>query len=310
MTVFCPSCGKPNTEQASHCVACGYKLDKPRPAGRFKGTMMMSGTQKPAPTTPAATTPGDAATDPAAERDAETTNGEAAAPAPAPTSDLAYQKTMAMHSDDLKGPAPGIPESSLDAAAAFGATDSGPTASAGEVSTGEQVSSAHPEPAPVAGPPARPSDPTTGAGAAGLHEAPAPAAGNKKPNPILLVALGCGGLSILGCCLGSLALIPLLYSNDFALLDEENAKDEPTPGPDEEVCARAARCCEAYVRTVSEETPGVDVDVASTCAAVRNLAGLAGADSGCRRSMETWRRTLEELSRPVPNECESTAAVP
>ncbi|MGE3633501.1 MAG: zinc-ribbon domain-containing protein, partial [Sandaracinaceae bacterium] len=26
MTVFCPNCGKPNTDTASQCVACGTEL--------------------------------------------------------------------------------------------------------------------------------------------------------------------------------------------------------------------------------------------------------------------------------------------
>ena len=47
MTVFCPSCGKPNMDSATQCVACGTAL-KPKTAGsKFKGTMMMTGVAPP-----------------------------------------------------------------------------------------------------------------------------------------------------------------------------------------------------------------------------------------------------------------------
>ncbi|MEQ9650062.1 MAG: zinc-ribbon domain-containing protein, partial [Sandaracinaceae bacterium] len=46
MTVFCPNCGKPNTDSAHQCVACGTEL-KPKSSGKFKGTMMMSGVSVP-----------------------------------------------------------------------------------------------------------------------------------------------------------------------------------------------------------------------------------------------------------------------
>ena len=43
VTIFCPNCGKPNTDTATQCVACNTPL-KPKTAGsRFKGTMMMTG---------------------------------------------------------------------------------------------------------------------------------------------------------------------------------------------------------------------------------------------------------------------------
>ncbi|MBK6809307.1 MAG: zinc-ribbon domain-containing protein [Sandaracinaceae bacterium] len=42
MTIYCPSCGKPNTDEASNCISCGTELAKKK-AARFKGTMMMSG---------------------------------------------------------------------------------------------------------------------------------------------------------------------------------------------------------------------------------------------------------------------------
>lgn len=51
MTVFCPNCGKPNTDQATKCISCATELrPAARPAGgKFKGTMMMAGVQAPKP---------------------------------------------------------------------------------------------------------------------------------------------------------------------------------------------------------------------------------------------------------------------
>ncbi|MEM9195754.1 MAG: zinc ribbon domain-containing protein, partial [Myxococcota bacterium] len=50
MTVFCPNCGKPNTDTATQCVSCGHEL---KPAGgsraKFKGTMMMTAATAPKP---------------------------------------------------------------------------------------------------------------------------------------------------------------------------------------------------------------------------------------------------------------------
>ncbi|MBN8611501.1 MAG: zinc-ribbon domain-containing protein, partial [Deltaproteobacteria bacterium] len=43
MTVFCPNCGKPNTDTATQCVACATALKPKAAASKFKGTMMMSG---------------------------------------------------------------------------------------------------------------------------------------------------------------------------------------------------------------------------------------------------------------------------
>ena len=39
---FCPNCGKPVTEQASKCLACGQEFEPRAKAARFKGTMMMT----------------------------------------------------------------------------------------------------------------------------------------------------------------------------------------------------------------------------------------------------------------------------
>ncbi|MFN7702405.1 MAG: zinc-ribbon domain-containing protein, partial [Deltaproteobacteria bacterium] len=39
MTVFCPNCGKPNTDTATQCVACGTALKPKAAASKFKGTM-------------------------------------------------------------------------------------------------------------------------------------------------------------------------------------------------------------------------------------------------------------------------------
>ncbi len=75
MTVYCPNCGKPNTDEANACASCGTQLTKPgaRKAAKFKGTMMMAGVTAPTP-------PG-----------AQGSSGEAGAP---PKKDLALQQTM------------------------------------------------------------------------------------------------------------------------------------------------------------------------------------------------------------------------
>ncbi|MDQ3033840.1 MAG: zinc-ribbon domain-containing protein, partial [Myxococcota bacterium] len=58
MTVFCPNCGKPNTDTATQCVACATAL-KPKAAGsKFKGTMMMTGVAAPKPGAPGGPPPG------------------------------------------------------------------------------------------------------------------------------------------------------------------------------------------------------------------------------------------------------------
>ena len=41
MTVFCPSCGKPNADEAESCVSCGASL-APMRAMKPKSTMVMS----------------------------------------------------------------------------------------------------------------------------------------------------------------------------------------------------------------------------------------------------------------------------
>jgi hypothetical protein len=45
---FCPNCGKPVTEQASKCLACGQEFEPRAKAARFKGTMMMTPAGAPA----------------------------------------------------------------------------------------------------------------------------------------------------------------------------------------------------------------------------------------------------------------------
>ena len=43
MTIFCPNCGKPNTDTATQCVSCNTALKAKPGASKFKGTLMMSG---------------------------------------------------------------------------------------------------------------------------------------------------------------------------------------------------------------------------------------------------------------------------
>jgi hypothetical protein len=78
---FCPNCGKPVTEQASKCLACGQEFEPRAKSARFKGTMMMTPATAPQP--PAAATPAAPAAPPAAAKPQP--SPAAAAPAPRPT---------------------------------------------------------------------------------------------------------------------------------------------------------------------------------------------------------------------------------
>ncbi|MFW6051446.1 MAG: zinc ribbon domain-containing protein, partial [Myxococcota bacterium] len=95
MTIYCPSCGKPNTDQAEKCASCGKELEKAKPAGsKFKGTMMMTGMSPPKP-------PGKSA-EGEEEGQAAPAGGEAQGPAAGtpgesqaePKKNLAFQQTM------------------------------------------------------------------------------------------------------------------------------------------------------------------------------------------------------------------------
>jgi hypothetical protein len=112
VTVFCPNCGSPNTDEATACAKCGTALKAAGPKvapSKFKGTMMMSGVTPPRPQAPGAGLPPPAA--PAA-----------APPAAAPESkqNLAFQATML----GPMTPPPGMPPLGAPPAApsAFGAT--------------------------------------------------------------------------------------------------------------------------------------------------------------------------------------------
>ncbi len=107
MTVYCPNCGKPNTDEANACASCGTQLSKPgaRKAGKFKGTMMMAGVTAPTPPT-AGGTPGGAPGEPPQKKD------------------LAFQQTML---GPMTPPGqPGQPENK-SAAGGFGAAGGGST---------------------------------------------------------------------------------------------------------------------------------------------------------------------------------------
>ncbi|MCB9661573.1 MAG: zinc ribbon domain-containing protein [Sandaracinaceae bacterium] len=85
MTIYCPSCGKPNTDEASNCISCGTELAKKK-AARFKGTMMMSG--------PGALPGAPASAPPPAAPAAPPAAAPGASQPPAAKKDLAFQKTM------------------------------------------------------------------------------------------------------------------------------------------------------------------------------------------------------------------------
>jgi hypothetical protein len=111
VTVFCPNCGTPNTDEATACAKCGTALKAAGPKvapSKFKGTMMMSGVTPPRPQGPGAGLPPPAAPAPAA-----------APPAPESKQNLAFQATML----GPMTPPPGMPSiGGPPAASGFGAT--------------------------------------------------------------------------------------------------------------------------------------------------------------------------------------------
>lgn len=93
VTVFCPNCGKPNTDTATSCVSCGTELKPSGPrAGKFKGTMMMSGVNAPPPGgVPSPQGPPPGGPPPAPRPPA---GGPVQAGSPQAKQGMAYQKTM------------------------------------------------------------------------------------------------------------------------------------------------------------------------------------------------------------------------
>jgi hypothetical protein len=87
VTIYCPSCGKPNTDQAEKCVSCGAELGQAKAPGpkKFKGTMMMGapGAAPPKPGAPASP-----------PKPATPAPGGAGAPAGSDKKNLAFQATM------------------------------------------------------------------------------------------------------------------------------------------------------------------------------------------------------------------------
>jgi len=240
VTVFCPNCGTPNTDEATACAKCGTALTAAGPKvapSKFKGTMMMSGVTPPRPQGPGAGLPPPAAPAPAA-----------APPAAAPESkqNLAFQATML----GPMTPPPGMPPLGAPPAGGGGfgaappAVDSGfgaPPASAGgfgapSASAGgfgaPPASSSDFGAAPAGGFGAPPAGggggfgpPPTGGGggfgapggdSGGGFGAPpaggggfgAPPAGGggapppKKSNTMMYVGIGCGALLFLSCVCG------------------------------------------------------------------------------------------------------------
>ncbi len=132
MTIYCPSCGKPNTDAATNCVSCNHELKPPSGGGRakFKGTMMMTGI-----------TP---------EKIAEATKGAqpatpapAATPAPEPTHKVAQGPAMGF-GKTITGPISGMPgpdDDTLMAPSPFrdpSPAESAPTQAIPEFSTPQQ----------------------------------------------------------------------------------------------------------------------------------------------------------------------------
>jgi hypothetical protein len=128
VSIYCPSCGKPNTDQAEKCASCGADLGKAKPAGakKFKGTMMMGATGPKPPTpgspvpgpgggagSPGAPSPGPAspAQGPPAPAATGTPAGapDAGSEAEAPKKNLAFQATMLGGAGPVPPAGPGAP---------------------------------------------------------------------------------------------------------------------------------------------------------------------------------------------------------
>ena len=118
MTVYCPNCGKPNTDEAASCVSCGSELKKPagRKGSKFKGTMMMTGVTAPQPGAPAPGGPAPGGAPPAA------------APPAGGGNDIGFQATMM---GPIDPPADGAPAPGAPAAGGFGQPPAGGDAGAG-----------------------------------------------------------------------------------------------------------------------------------------------------------------------------------
>ena len=103
MTVYCPNCGKPNTDEATQCVSCGTALSKPekKAGSKFKGTMMMAGVSAPKPPAPGGGGGGGPKQGPGVGQPPAEGGGK---------KDLAFQQTMLGPMTPPPGQAPGQPQ--------------------------------------------------------------------------------------------------------------------------------------------------------------------------------------------------------
>jgi len=129
------------------------------------------------------------------------------------------------------------------------------------------------------------------------------------------VAIGCGGLILLSCCAWSAWYGYATYAASSAIDDAHEAIEEATEAAAEaaesaetggeasgNVCARAAECCEAYIGEMGAAAAGLSVE--STCANYRNLASVAGSETGCQSAIDGYRSGLTAMNKTVPSACQ------
>lgn len=137
----------------------------------------------------------------------------------------------------------------------------------------------------------------------------------KKSNTILFVALGCVGLLALGCCgyfgWAYYAASSAISEINDAVEEANNRATEASGGggggdtaaaPSGNVCTRAAECCEQYISAMGAAAAGLSVE--TTCAGYRNLASVAGSETGCQSAIDGYRSGLSALGHTVPAACQ------
>jgi len=269
VTVYCPNCGKPNTDEATKCIGCSTELAPVKKApARFKGTMMMSGMGGgPAPGQPGGAPP---AGGPAPAEPAPAMGGGPVQAGAAPAKkDLAFQATML----GPMTPPPG--------AAGFGAPPAPPAGGGGFG-------------APPAG--GAPSGGSSGGGAGKFIAI----------GCLVLLLLLCGGGGFFAWRTYNAAKQTVEGLQEAAGGEPVAAGGGDSAGGGgsggNSVCDKAMRCCEAYVEAMGGATAGLNPQ--QVCAGVQQ-AGAAGAmaEPACNQAMAAWRQSLDQVGKPVPDVC-------
>ena len=139
-----------------------------------------------------------------------------------------------------------------------------------------------------------------GYGAPGAPQPP------KKTNPLLYVAIGCGGLIVLG-GIASIIAVVVMAREAKNRVDAatgafsaalENATDAGLLDPDASVpsggaaCAQAADCCKIVVAATGAANP----EAISSCESIRtNPGGVA-----CAQALQTYRVSARLLGKTCP----------